>query len=167
MLDLCRRCSDGRHRDFRCLRRREAVYASGDSREGNAAGSDLVGNLKATPIARGQDVSLTVATAFPHGADGVNDMAYWWVQVESWCGDCVAGIAGCERGTCLRQSRSCRTMNRPIYTAATQQRLIGGGNDGIDVLASDITKHNFDHGHTSMMSSRQSEAAGAAPATAG
>lgn len=151
VLDVCRRCSDGRDCDLCCLVGREPVYASGDGRKGDAASADLIGHLKAAPVARRQDLSLTVAATFPYGTNGVNDMAYRWVQVERGRGYRIARIAWRQRGTCLGQSRSCRTMNCPIYTPATQQRLIRCGDDGVDALAGDVAKNNFDHRHCLMM----------------
>lgn len=151
MLNLCRRCSDGRDCDLRCLVARESVYAGGDGGEGDAASANLIGNRKAAPIARRQDVSLAVAAAFPDRADGVNDMTYWWRQVKSWRGNRIARITRSQRCPRLGQTRPRRTVNRPIDTAATQQRLVRRGHDGVDVLAGDVATNNFDHRHGSMM----------------
>ncbi|RAO31503.1 hypothetical protein PSN13_04067 [Micromonospora saelicesensis] len=150
-LNPCRRCSDGRDCDLRCLVGRESVHASGDGGEGDAASANLIGNLKAAPIARCQDVSLAVAAAFPDRANGVDDVTYWWVQVKSWRGNRIAGITRSQRCPRLGQARPRRTMNRPVDTTATQQRLVRRGHDGVDVLAGDVATNNFDHRHGSMM----------------
>ncbi|OKI61484.1 hypothetical protein A6A27_28110 [Micromonospora sp. CB01531] len=91
-----------------------------------------------------------VAT-FPHRTDRVDDMAYRWVQVERGRGHRLARCAGCQRGTRPGQSRPGRPMDRPVHPAAAQQRLVRRGDDGVDVLAGDVTERNFDHRDGPMM----------------
>jgi hypothetical protein len=38
-------------------------------------------------------------------------------------------------------------MNRAIHAAAAQQRLIGRGHDGNDLLAGDVGQDGLDHCH--------------------
>jgi hypothetical protein len=38
-------------------------------------------------------------------------------------------------------------MDRPVHSAATEQGLVGGGDDGIHVLHGDVTEHHLDNGH--------------------
>jgi hypothetical protein len=38
-------------------------------------------------------------------------------------------------------------VNRAIHAAAAQQRLIGRGHDGIDLLAGDVAQDDLDHCH--------------------
>jgi hypothetical protein len=136
------------------------LASSSDGWERDAASGYLAGHLKTSPIARRQDISLAVAAAFPVRADGVDDMAYRWVLIECRRGDRVAWLAWCQRSTRLGRSGPGRTMNGPIHTATAQQRLIRCGNDGIDVLAGDVTKNNFDLRHGPMMPRRASRAVG-------
>jgi hypothetical protein len=77
----------------------------------------------------------------------MNDMAHRRVQVECGRRHRIARLARPDRRARLGQPRSGRPVDRPVHTAATQQGLVGGGDDGVHVLHGDVTEHHVDISH--------------------
>lgn len=115
--------SDGLHGDMGSLFRRELVDAGGDGGECDTAGSQLVSNLQAAPVAGGQDVSLAVAAAFPDWSDRVDDVAHWRVKIKGRRRHRIAWLAWPDRRARLGQARPRGPVNRPVHSATTQQAL--------------------------------------------
>ena len=57
---------------------------------------------------------------------------------------CAPGFAAVERFTFRQQLRSCSTMNAAVHTAATQQRLVGSVDDGVNLHFRNVVSHNLE-----------------------
>ena len=88
---------------------------------------------------------LTVLTAVPHGADGVNHIPAG--QAVGFGDLGVTCLAAAQRPTLGQQLRPCRTMDAAIHAASAQQGLLGRVDDGVhghfrDVVANDDKGHS-------------------------
>src|SRR5437763_6826289 len=72
----------------------------------------------------------------PHRADGVNHVLRRQIVAAGRLG--IAGGAAAQPAALLQQTRTSRAVNGAIHSAATEQRTIGGVDDGIHREASDI-----------------------------
>jgi hypothetical protein len=84
-----------------------------------------------------------MVSTLPHRANGMNHITGW--QPEA-CGQlCLTGFTTIERATGLQQLWACRTMYRTINTTASQQTMIGGVDDGINIKRSYISLYHLNH----------------------
>ena len=87
-------------------------------------------------VAGNQPLALSTLTAQPARTDCVNDIfAGQLVALHDFCAPAFAAV---ERFTFCQQLRSCSAMNAAVHTAATQQRLIGSVDDGVNLHFCDV-----------------------------
>ena len=79
---------------------------------------------------------FTIATAMPHGSDGVNDMPRFEAVALRDLG--LACLAAVKHSAFRHEFRSRRAVDRAIHAATAEKRCIGGIHDGIDVQGGDV-----------------------------
>src|SRR3954454_12639087 len=60
-----------------------------------------------------------------------------------------------ERTAGLGQAWAGGSVNGAVHTTATEQRLVSRRHDRIDLLSGDVTRHDFDHRHTRILTHRR------------
>src|SRR4051812_39430313 len=115
---------------------RIAVDAGADRREGDRFQGVRVGEFEGAAVAGGEQFGLAGFSVLPDRPDGVDDMPG---RQAIALGDLrVAGLAAVERAALSDKLRSGGTMDRAIDPAATEQRGVGGIDDGIDFERDDV-----------------------------
>ena len=128
--------ADGPGRDvhallLRGLRRGIAVHPGADAGKGDRSQAVVVGDFERTPVAGGEQRRLVRRPAVPHRARRVNDkLRRQAVAARDFC---LPGFAAVQRAAFGQQLRPRRAMNRAVDPAATQERCVGGIDDGVDV----------------------------------
>ena len=90
----------------------------------------LLANLDRAAIAGGEQFVLAMPAAIPDRSNCMNDMAG---RQPITFGDLgVAGLAAMKRAAFPEQFRPGCPVDRPINAASTEQRRIGGVDNGID-----------------------------------
>jgi hypothetical protein len=77
----------------------------------------------------------------------MDDVPNRWVKIERWRGHRITGFARAYGGAGLGQARPGRSMIGAVNTAASKQRLVGCGDDRVNVFPGDVAHHDLDHGH--------------------
>ena len=97
--------------------------------------------LERRAVAGGEQIFFAAAAAAPDRADGVDDMPGRQPVAARDLGG--AGRAAAEGLARRKQFRPGGAMDGTVYTAATQQRRVGGVDDGIDGERGDVGDNNF------------------------
>jgi hypothetical protein len=92
-------------------------------------------------VARRQRLIFALASAVPHGSDGMNDMPRR--QAVAFGDFGAAGLAAIERAAFGQQFGSRRAMDRTIDAATAEQRRVGGVDDGVNAQRRDIGDNDF------------------------
>ena len=115
---------------------RVAVNTRTDAREGDRANTSFCGQLYRAAIAAGQQFWFSMVTTSPHRPHRVNDVL---------CRKAVAlgdlgfpGFAATQEPAFVYQLRSGRPVNRAINATTTEQRRVGGIDDGFDGQLCDV-----------------------------
>ncbi len=137
--------------DSDCTRgiRRKAVYAAGDGRKRDRLQLVLPGQYKARAITLGQPQIFALPATPPDWADSVDDKMRR--QVESGRDASFTGWTSYARpnfrdlAARIQELMSGGFMDRPIDTAATQQRFVGSVHDNVDRQPCDVSLDHLDH----------------------
>src|ERR1700675_3443914 len=94
------------------------------------------GQVQCRAIAGGKQLLLALAATVPDRTDGVNDVLGRQPMTPRDLGS--AGRAAAERSAFDKQFRPRGAMDRAVNATATEQRLIGGIDDGVDRKRGDV-----------------------------
>ena len=113
------------------MRHRKMIYAGADRRKCNCFAAQCGCLRKAIAIAGCQQTIFIGCTTMPDRSRCVDDIT----TGETVCFGCFCFACGAaaKRSAFRQQFRSRSTMNRPIYTAAAEQRCIRRVNNCIDL----------------------------------
>ena len=92
-------------------------------------------------VVRGQRLIFARLSAVPDRTDGMNHMA--GRQTVSTADFGFSGIAAVQQTAFRQKLRPCRAMDRAIDAAATEQRRIGGVDDGVNAQGRDVGDDDF------------------------
>jgi len=134
--------ADGVNCNLESLILRIAENAGGDQGECNRFAAVFLRQHERSLIAGDQQFTFTMLSIVPARTDSVDNI--FAGQLVALCDFCVPGFAAVERFTCCQQLRSCSTMNTAVHTAATQQRLVGSVDDGINLHFRNVVSHNLE-----------------------
>jgi hypothetical protein len=117
---------------------------------GNRQRSNLVlgARRENVAVAAGEEAGLVVVTPAPYGPNRVDDESRRQTKPRS--DPCLAGGAANARtnfgdaAAGLQQIRPGRRVNGTIDTTATEQRLVGSIDDGVDLEGRDVTQLGID-----------------------
>ena len=141
---LCEEFTDGVHRHAERLILWIAKNAGGDQRKCHRLTAILLRQRKAGAIAGGELFPLTVLTAVPHRADGVDDVA---ARQAVRAGDLgLASPAAAQRPALLEQLRPRRPVDAAIHAATAQKRFICRIDDSVNLHFRNVIANN-DKGH--------------------
>src|SRR6202162_5492948 len=100
----------------------------------------IVGDADALTIATGERFGLLLVASSIHGADGRND-----IFAGQWSAGGDDSFAGGERAdlghdalALLEDRGAASVVNRSIHASATEQRRVGGVNDGVSGCVGDV-----------------------------
>ncbi len=116
-----------------------AIDPGADGREGDAAQPVLQGQLETVVVKGGEPFGLMAGAAMPHGADGMDHPAGRQAKAGGY--PRLAGEATTQGPTGGQQLRPRRPMDGAIDSAATQQGLVGGVDDGIDRQTGTLSRY--------------------------
>ena len=142
---LCEEFTDGVHRHAERLILWIAKNAGGDQRKCHRLTAVLLRQRKAGAIAGGELFPLTVLTAVPHGAHGVDHI---FARQAVRAGDLgLASPAAAQRPALLEQLRPRRTVDAAVHAVSAQQGFLGRVDDGVyahfrNVVANDDKGHD-------------------------
>jgi hypothetical protein len=94
---------------------------------------------KRSAVAGREQLRFAETAAPPHRSDRVDHPARRQPEPRGRLGR--AGFATAQLPAVLEQFRSGRPVDRPVDTAASEQRRVGGVDDGVDVLLCDVAPH--------------------------
>src|ERR1700674_1884028 len=102
----------------------------------------IVGDADALTIATGERFGLVLVASSIHGADGVNDIFGGQSSAggdDSFAGGERADLHSCHDALALLEDRGAASvMNRSIHASPTEQRRVGGVNDGVSGFLGDV-----------------------------
>src|ERR1700693_3803600 len=100
----------------------------------------IVGDADALTIATGERFGLVLSASSIHGADGVNDI--FGGQSSAGGDDSFAGGERADLGhdalALLENRGTASVVNRSIHASPTEQRRVGGVNDGVSGFLGDV-----------------------------
>ena len=132
------------HGNVRRLLLRIAIDAGADGREGNRAHLVEFGELHGVSVAIRQQPGFMMIPALPDGADRVDDPFRCQPEARRDAG--LAGRAAVELpGTC-QQLGSCCAVYGTIDTAAAEQAVVGGIDDGVRPEPGDVADKHLGDG---------------------
>lgn len=137
---------DGLHRELQHLILGKAVHPRADEGKGHRLAVVLHGQFKGLDVAGAEDIALSVGTAIPHGAGGVDDVLTGEVVPARDLG--LPEAEGGNAGALGVQLFPCHGMYGEIHAAVADHFFVGGVDDGVNgevgyVLADDLEGHVF------------------------
>ena len=139
LLQVCRgevKALDGRYGDRRRELERKPIRARADRGKGNGVQLVLQSELQRSPIAGGEQLSLTASATPPNGSNSVNDMTRRKLIAAGYPG--IANLTAAQSPAFRKQLRAGSGVNRPVHAAATEQRGVGGVHNRIDIECRDV-----------------------------
>ena len=122
---------------------RIAVHPGRDRREGDRAAAERRRELERAPVARREQLRLTLAAAPPHRADRVDHVA--GAQAPRTRRLRVSGRAAAEEPALGEQRRARSAVDRAVHPTAAEQARVRRVDDRVGVLLGDVTMKKLDH----------------------
>ncbi len=118
-----------------------AVSAGADCRKSDCFNMMLPSKGKAVAVTALQKFRLAAAAAMPNWADSMNNISGRQIVSPGYFG--LAGAAPPEGATFFQQAFTGATMDGAIHSAATQERVVGGVDNGVYRQRRDVFFREF------------------------
>lgn len=120
----------------------KSIRSRTDGRKGDALQVVLPRQVKAAPVAAGQQFVLADVPALPDGAHGMNDVACR--QPVSFGDARLARRAAADAAALLQKLGTRSLVNGSVHASTAQKRVVGGIDYGIDLQGCDVCQHEVD-----------------------
>src|SRR5437867_6788230 len=127
-------------RDGRGAIKWKTIRAGADARESDGFDGETCRQLQAVAVTACQEVGFAARTVVPDRTDGLDDP--FGRQVIAFSNFRLPGGTTAKGEALFQEPRTGRSVNRPVHSAASEQRGVGRVHNGVDGLAGAVPLDN-------------------------